>query len=135
MHSSPADKRLIGIRGAVCAENTDSSITQNVGLLCKSIVEENAIQVEDIVSIQFTVTPDLDALNPATALRHAAPFSGVESVPLFCAAEPVMKKMLDHVVRVLLTAYVDKDAHIKAVYLNGAQKLRPDLSYNETRNC
>ena len=124
-----ADKRLFAIRGATFCENTEESIIRYVGEMCRSIFLQNSLATEDIVSIQFTMTEDLDAVNPARALRLSNDMSvDVSSVPLFCSQEVKTVGMLQKVVRVLVTAYMSPDANIYPTYINGAQVLRPDLS-------
>lgn len=115
--------RLYAARGAVCCENTQESIARFVPEMYRALLEKNTIREEDIVSVVFSVTNDLTAMNPATALRRAG-LAG--SVPLFAAAEPFIEGYLPSVMRVLITYYGTKNpAH---VYLNGAEVLRPDLS-------
>ena len=115
--------RLYAARGAVCCENSQESIMNYVPQLYREILKENAIQENDIVSVLFSVTDDLTVLNPATALRKAGL---AQSVPLFASAEPFIEGYLPSVIRILLTYYGEtKPVHI---YLNGAEKLRPDLN-------
>ena len=64
------EKRIFSIRGATRAENSRESILQNIESLCKEIFEKNNVLAEDLVSIMFTQTRDLDELNPCYALRH-----------------------------------------------------------------
>ena len=123
-----SEKRLVCIRGAVCTENTIESVTENVGNLYTKIHQENQLAAQDIVSIQFTITPDLTALNPATALRKADKTGECAAIPLFCAAEPVIQNMKPKVIRIMITAYKECGFIPTAVYLNGAQTLRPDLT-------
>lgn len=122
------EKRLAAFRGAVCVENTAESITENVCLMCRELFTRNKIKAEDIVSLQFTITDDITVLNPATALRKGNPGLDVSQVPLFCAQEAKIDGGMPLVVRALLTAYTDESAGRQNVYLNGAEKLRPDLS-------
>ena len=121
------EKRLAAFRGAICVENTPESITDNVCLMCRELFLRNAIEAEDIVSIQFTITNDITKLNPATALRRGDCGIDVSAVPLFCSQEAFIEGAMPLVVRVLITAYVDEKTERKNVYLNGAEKLRPDL--------
>jgi chorismate mutase len=88
----------------------------------------NNLAAEDIVSIQFTVTEDLTALNPATALRRGSAGSLASGCALFCSQEPRYEGSLPGVVRVLITAYMDEGAKPLSAYLDGAEKLRPDLA-------
>jgi chorismate mutase len=115
-------KKLCGIRGAVFCENTEISIRRAVEELCEKIKAANDISTEDIVSVQFTVTDDITAFNPATALRNS---NILGDVPLFCSREPNFTGSLRFVIRVLITAYSPNCA--KHIYCNGAEILRPDL--------
>ena len=120
--------RLYCVRGAVCCDNTKDSVLTNVGNLIRELLEKNAVtDAENIVSIQFTMTPDVNVLNPATAFRKASLCIDTSRVPLFCSAEPVVAGMLDHVIRVMITFYAEEHTKTQAVYLNGAEVLRPDL--------
>ena len=122
------EKRLAAFRGAVCVENTAESITENVCLMCRELFERNAIKADDIVSLQFTITKDITKLNPATALRRGNCGLDVTAVPLFCSQEAEIEGMMPLVVRALLTAYADSGVERHNVYLNGAEKLRPDFA-------
>lgn len=117
--------RLYAVRGATCAKNTKSSLSSVVPELYKRLVDLNGINESDVVSIQFTMTKDLNALNPAFALREAGFAS---DIPLFTSQESPVKKGLKKVVRILITYY----GKVKPtpLYLNGAEILRPDLTVN-----
>lgn len=121
------NKRLAAFRGAVCVENTAESITETVCLMCRELFSRNKIKAEDIVSLQFTITDDITVLNPATALRRGNPGLDVSQVPLFCSQEAKIDGMMPKVIRALLTSYVDEGTERQNVYLNGAEKLRPDF--------
>ncbi len=124
-----SEKRLYGIRGATCTENNKDSIIKNVGELCRTVFSKNGLHTEDVVSIQFTVTPDIDELNPATALRKAGDVGlDTSSVPLFCSQEPVVKGMNPKIIRLMVTAYMENGSKPVGAYLNGADVLRPDLA-------
>lgn len=116
-------RKLTGIRGASCiSEDTPKAVQAAVSALFEELYRKNAINEKHIVSIQFTLTPDIQSLNPASALRKAGYGSGC---PLFCSQEPVITGMLPKTVRVLITMYSRKKA--VPVYINGAERLRPDL--------
>ena len=123
METSVKDNRLYGIRGAICTLDTAEDILKNTVLLYTTILEKNNITESDIVSIQFTTTPDLTKLNPAAALRRGGYAC---DVPLFCSLEPVFENSLKNVIRCLILAYSKENG--KSVYLNGAEVLRPDLA-------
>ena len=120
--------RLFGIRGATGAENTKESVIQNVGQMFTQLAEENNLKSEDIVSIQFTITADLNQMNPAAALRRGNPPIDVSRVPLFCSQEPQIEGSPEKMIRVLITTYLEDDAKVVPVYINGGEKLRPDFA-------
>ena len=123
------EKRVAAFRGAVCVENTAESITENVCLMCRELFFRNGIKAEDIISLQFTITDDITVLNPATALRRGDCGLDVKEVPLFCSQEAKIDGGMKKVVRALLTAYYEeREGGKQNVYLNGAEKLRPDFS-------
>lgn len=117
------DRKLIGLRGASCiAEDSAEAVEAAVSALFRELYDKNRINEKNIVSIQFTLTPDIQSMNPAAALRKAG-FG--RSCPLFCSQEPVINGMLPKTVRVLITLYSRKKP--VPVYINGAERLRPDL--------
>ena len=121
-------KRLFAIRGATGAENSKESVQKNVCEMCLALFQKNALSPSDCVSIQFTVTDDLDVLNPAAALRKGQSEFDVSFVPLFCAQEPKIVGSPEKMIRVMVTAYLDEGAKPVPVYINGGEKLRPDFA-------
>ena len=115
-------KKLRALRGAVCCEDNEAGISSEVVNLYSRILTENSLSEKDIVSIQFTVTSDIRALNPASALRKQG---FAENTALFCALEPCMEGSLPKTIRILIYYYSrKKPIHI---YIGGAEVLRPDL--------
>ena len=115
-------KKLRALRGAVCCEDNEAGISSAVVNLYSRILTENSLSEKDIVSIQFTVTSDIRALNPATAVRKQG---FAENTALFCALEPCMEGSLPKTIRILIYYYSRKrPTHI---YMGGADVLRPDL--------
>ena len=118
-------KKLRALRGAVCCEDNEACISSAVVNLYSRTLRVNSLSEKDIVSIQFTVTPDIRALNPATALRKNG---FAENTALFCALEPCMEGSLPKTIRILIYYYSrKKPSHI---YIGGAEVLRPDLIRN-----
>lgn len=129
------EKRLAAFRGAVCVENTVESITENVCLMCRELFSRNSIETCDIVSLQFSITDDITVLNPATALRRGNCGIDTSAIPLFCCQEAKIDGGMKRVVRALLTAYYEPEKGEKQnVYLNGAEKLRPDFGAKNIQN-
>jgi len=92
--------------------------------LLDAIIKENDVVAEDIASIIFTMTADLDACFPARAARD----KGFKYVPLLDTLELNVPGSLARCVRILVhvnTAKSQKD--IKHIYLKEAACLRVDL--------
>ena len=117
--------RLFAVRGATqVAFDDKQTIEAAVIELFKAIIETNKLSYDAVVSVQFTITPDLHTYNPATALRN---YEGTSALPLLCMQEPIVDNMLDRAIRVLIHYYASADHFQKHVYLHGAASLRPDL--------
>ncbi|BAF59811.1 MAG: chorismate mutase [Pelotomaculum sp.] len=116
---------LRGIRGATTAEqNTAREIILATRELLELLVRENEIDPEDIASVIFTATPDLNAEFPALAAREM----GWKHVPLLCAVEMSVPGRPGKCIRVLLHVNTGKSQkELKHVYLKGAACLREDL--------
>lgn len=113
------------IRGAISVDkNNRKDILQETKKLLKRIILENQIQTEEIVSIIFTATSDLDSVYPAVAAREI----GLDKIPLLCFQEMEVKNSLRKCIRIMI--YVNRDCSLEEVnhiYLNKAAYLRPDL--------
>jgi len=124
-------KKLRAVRGAVCCENTAESIEREVCFLVSAILKANKNIETDIVSIQFSITEDLTALNPAAALRKGGAacktdfINIVRHIPLFCSAEPKVENSLPKTIRILIHYYSRRKP--KPVYIHGAEVLRQDI--------
>ena len=73
------------------------------------------------------MTGDLDALNPAAALRRSACGDLVKAAALFCSAEAPVQGGLPRTIRLLVTAYMEEGIQPVHVYTGGAEVLRPDF--------
>ena len=120
-------KRLYGLRGASGAENTKESVQKGVTDMCRALFADNNLSSEDIVSVHFTLTKDLTALNPAFALRHGDVGIDVSSLALFSSQEVDIEGSPTGMIRVLVHAYLEEGSKPKHVYVNGGEKLRPDF--------
>ncbi len=112
-------------RGAITVSNNNAEeILSATGELYDRIVEENDLDKEDFISIFFSLTPDLDKVFPARAVRE----KGITNVPLMCMAEIAVEGALEKCVRILILSNSSKsNDEIKHIYLRNAVKLRPDL--------
>ena len=118
-----------GVRGATTVNsNTREDIVGETEWLLKAIIEKNNISVENIASVIFSVTDDLNAEFPAVAARNM----GWIYTPLFCTLEIPVPDSLRKCIRVLLHINSDRpQKEMKHVYLNGAERLRPDIGTEE----
>lgn len=113
------------IRGAVCAQNSAESIGQNAVNLISEIISRNNLDKNAVSAIFFTATEDLNAANPATAVRTQL---GLNNVAFMCAQEMTVQGMLPQCLRVAVFVETDRDAPTTPVYLGAAATLRQDLS-------
>jgi len=119
------DKRLLGLRGAVCCKNDTEDIELRVAQLFDALVSNNGLDASNVVSLIFSVTDDLTAMNPAAALRKSG--RGAD-LALFCCTEPHVENSLPRVIRILIHYYGAYGSEPMHAYLNGAEILRPDWS-------
>jgi len=119
--------RCRGIRGATTVEqNTVEEILGATNELLAALVDANDIEMENVASVIFTTTPDLDAAFPAVAARSF----GWDQIALMCMHEIGVPGSLERVVRVLIHYNTEKSLQeIHHVYLRRAVDLRPDWAY------
>jgi len=116
-------KRLYGLRGATQCLNNTQDMCEQIALMYNDLLTLNKLDEKDVVSLIFSVTDDLDVINPCTALRK----SGLAAdLALFSAREPETKNSLERTVRLLVHCYLEEDSRPLHVYRNGAEVLRPD---------
>ena len=116
-------KKLFALRGAAQCENTQDDIINQISLMYDDLLRANNLEESGIVSVIFSVTDDLYALNPSTALRKSG---RAEELALFSVQEPNSKNSVERIVRVIIHCYLEEDAKPHHVYRNGAEVLRPD---------
>ena len=119
---------LYALRGATGAENSKESVQKNVVEMCLSLFGRNGLSPERVVSIQFTVTPDLTAMNPAMALRRGQNEFDVSNIALFSSQEAAVDGGPEKMIRVLVTCYLPERSELRHVYIHGGERLRPDLA-------
>jgi len=116
-------KRLYAIRGAVQCLNTVLDIESQITMMYDEILSLNNLDEEDIVSVIFSITADLDAANPCSALRKNG---RAQDMALFSVQEPKTKDALPQTVRVIIHCYLEQETKVRHIYRNGAEVLRPD---------
>ncbi|GMO28915.1 MAG: chorismate mutase [Spirochaetaceae bacterium] len=120
-------KKVFALRGATQAENTGQSITERIAALYDALLSENSLCEEEIISIIFSITSDLTAKNPASALRASG---RAKDAALFSAAEPEAGDFHPGIIRILIHCYLESGASPRHIYQCGAEILRPDRAFN-----
>ena len=114
-----------GVRGAIQLDRDDrDEMHAAVHELLGEVLERNELTSDDLISVIFTVTPDLVSDFPAYAVR----LLGIDDVPLLCATEISVAGAMPRVVRLLAHVETPRSrSQIRHVYLRGAAALRTDL--------
>ena len=118
-----SEKRLFALRGAARCLNTAADIQEQTVALYDDLLLRNKLAEEDLVSVVFSVTGDVDAKNPATALRQEG---RAKEAALFVTQEAHFPGGMERVIRVLIHCYLDPSRPPVHAYRNGAELLRPD---------
>jgi chorismate mutase len=93
--------------------------------LVTEVMRRNGLSTDDVISVLFTATPDLNAEFPALAARKL----GFHEVPLLCASELDVPHALPRVIRLMAHIETDKPrSEMQHVYLRGATALRLDIA-------
>ena len=113
------------LRGATTVAHDDAEeIADATRELLTSMIQANEIDLDDVISVLFTTSPDLTATFPAAAARGI----GFHTVPLMCASEIDVPGAKRRCIRVLMHTYSTRTrAEMRHVYLRDAQNLRDDL--------
>ena len=120
----PHERYLGAIRGATTVDEDDATaIRAATAELLRRIVALNELTPGDILSVLFTVTPDLRSAFPA----HAARDLGWTDVALLCTMEIPVPGAIARCIRVLLHVETTiPRQRLRHVYLRGARTLRPE---------
>lgn len=114
-----------GLRGATTFDVDEREhVCERTVELLEAMVERNAVDHGDLVSVLFTATGDLHSVFPALGARQA----GYGDIPLICAQELAITGATPRCIRILVhvnTTKARKDLH--HIYLHGAAALRDDL--------
>lgn len=109
------------VRGAITVdEDSAPAIHRATQQLLREMAARNHLGVEEVVSIFFSVTPDLTADFPARAARAIG-----WDVPMLDTQEMHVPGSLEKCLRVLM--HVNRDGELRPAYLKAARGLRPDL--------
>jgi len=119
-----SDERLFAVRGAIQVDRNDrDSILDATRALVSELIARNSIETEQLVTVIFTCTDDLNAEFPAVAAREL----GLDRVPLLCTREIPVPGAMERVIRVLAQFYAPGESEPVHAYVGAAQALRADL--------
>ena len=115
---------LCALRGATtCEHNSVESITSAVEELLVELVSRNNLIPDQIISVTFSVTSDLDACFPASIARKKA---GWEKIALLDCQQMSVKDDLSKCIRLLAYVSLPNEQTPQNPYLGKAKNLRPD---------
>src|SRR5580693_3773598 len=114
------------VRGAVQVDaNERAAILEGTAELVTEVMGRNQLSTDQVISVIFSATDDLDAEFPALAARKL----GFQEVPLLCCREISVPGSLPLVVRLMMHVETDlARAQVQHVYLRGAAALRLDIA-------
>ncbi len=114
-------------RGNNCLRKLCRSNSKAVTELLDNLEAHNPLNPEEIVSVTFSVTRDLDALFPAAVARQRADWN---NVPLLDVQQMHVEGDLEYCIRCLIHFNtLAPDVEIHHAYLRQAEVLRPDWSF------
>ena len=115
-----------GIRGATQIDRDDPALMQEAVVeLMNEVIRANGLSIENLISVIFTVTSDINSDFPAASARAM----GLGDVPLLCSTEIPVPGSLPRTIRVLVHCETDRtQRQIAHVYLRGTSVLRKDLA-------
>ena len=115
---------LCALRGATtCENNSIESITKAVDELLIELVSRNNLIPDQIISVTFSVTSDLDACFPASIARKK---TGWEKIALLDCQQMFVKDDLSKCIRLLAYVNLNNEQTPQNPYLGKAKNLRPD---------
>ena len=115
---------LCALRGATTSEeNSVASITSAVEELLNELVSRNNLIPDQIISITFSVTSDLDACFPASVARKK---TGWEHIALLDCQQMTVRDDLAKCIRLLAYVSLPNEQIPQNPYIGMAKKLRPD---------
>ena len=118
-----------GLRGATTVEKNDAeAMLEATTELLQALIEANGLREEDIASVFFTTTPDLNAVYPAAAARRL----GWTRTALLCVQEMAVPGSLPRSIRALIHWNTERSIdELHHIYLREASALRPDWARTE----
>ena len=123
-NTTGSNRQLRALRWATTAEaNTVEAIGTAVAELVQALVKRNQLIGDQVVSVTFSVTADLDACFPAAIARRQP---GWEQVALLDCQQMAVAGDLPRCIRLLAHAWMEDSQVLVHPYLREASRLRPD---------
>jgi chorismate mutase len=117
-------RQLRALRGATTATaNTPEAIEEAVVELIDALMLNNALAGDQLLSVTFSVTADLNACFPAAAARRRPDWEGVA---LLDCQQMAVDGDLPRCIRLLAHAWLESSRTVIHPYLREAARLRPD---------
>ena len=118
------DYKLKIIRGATTATgNSFKELEVAVIELIDELILRNNLIEENILSITFTTTKDLDICFPASIARKC---NGLDSVAFLDCQQMYVPNDVNFCIRIMAQVLLPPNISLKHPYLRGASKLRAD---------
>ena len=115
---------LRALRGATtAAANTVEAIGEAVSELVDAVIERNQLAGEQLLSVTFSVTADLDACFPAAIARRRPCW---QQVALLDCQQMAVAGDLPRCIRLLAHVWLEPQQLPVHPYLREAARLRPD---------
>ena len=121
---------MIAIRGAITIEeNTIDEIKINSINMVEEIIKRNNLNIDNIISIIFSCTDDIDKAYPGKFIREHFNINNA-AIMHFNEMKVNNSSYLYKCIRVTVF-YNDNIDNVSHVYLKKAKDLRKDLCYNK----
>ena len=118
------DYKIRFIRGATTASgNSVREIEVVVVELIDELIKRNNLVKQNILSITFTATKDLDVCFPASIARKC---NGLDSVAFLDCQQMYVPNDVNFCIRIMAQVLLPSKIEPKHPYLRGASKLRTD---------
>ncbi|MHB8511432.1 MAG: chorismate mutase [Actinomycetota bacterium] len=118
-------KIVRALRGATTLDqDTREQVIERTRTLLSEMISRNGAEIDDLISIVFTATPDIRSEFPAAAAREM----GITYIPLLGAQELDVSNSIHLCIRVLIHFYTERQLMgLRHVYLERARPLSYDL--------
>ena len=118
------DYKITFIRGATTASgNSVEEIEDAVVELIDELISRNNLNKQNLLSITFTATKDLNACFPASIARKC---NGLDSVAFLDCQQMYVPNDVDFCIRIMAQVLLPPNILVQNPYLRGASKLRTD---------